>query len=175
MTLVDQLVQISTGKNAPFLLIGGHAVAAHGFSRHTYDLDLLIDKNSRQIWTHALSLLGYSQFHDGGAFLQFTPPAGAVPLDLMLVGNPTFTAMLAAARDINWGGAVVKIPSLDHLLALKLHALKSAPSHRRIKDMHDILSLIEINKMDMRTEKFRQLCEKYANLEVYEKIVRIAA
>jgi len=59
------------------------------------------------------------------SFAQFSPAQhGAWPVDLMFVKRGTFSPMLAAAREVEMYGVRLKIPSLEHLLALKLHALK---------------------------------------------------
>jgi len=52
--------------------------------------------------------------------------------------------------------APVRIPNLDHLLALKLHAARYAP-WRKFKDMSDIVYLTEANQIDVKAESF-ELC-----------------
>jgi len=74
---------------------------------------------------------------------------GFWPLDLMFVSYSTFTKMWAAAVPIKLVGAPVKIPSLDHLLALKLHALRNSNQRRELKDMVDSVYLIEANRIDV--------------------------
>ncbi len=61
------------------------------------------------------------------------------------------------------GGKTFHVPSLDHLIALKLHVLKQGLSHRVIKDFTDVTSLAQINAIDITGDKFRALCEKYGS------------
>jgi hypothetical protein len=42
-----------------FLLIGGHAVSAHGYSRKTFDLDLLICRDDSKAWLEMMKELGF--------------------------------------------------------------------------------------------------------------------
>jgi hypothetical protein len=77
----------------------------------------------------------------------------------MLVQQPTFQAMLAAAREVEILGAPVRIPSLDHLIALKLHALKHGRAHRFLKDFQDIEGLARIGGLDLTAEKVRSVPE----------------
>jgi len=88
----------------------------------------------------------------------------------MLVQAKTFTPMLAASREVDLYGADVRIPSLEHLIALKLHVLKNTRPHRFLKDFLDVENLIRINKLDVKSENIRQLFARYGTLELYEKV-----
>ena len=37
--------------------------------------------------------------------------------------------------------------------------------------MNDVVQLIEFNKLDVRAEEFRQLCLRYGNASLHEKLV----
>ena len=37
-----------------------------------------------------------------------------------------------------------------------------------MKDMGDIASLIEVNRVDVTTPEFRQLCDRYGTAELYD-------
>jgi hypothetical protein len=99
MNTFDLLANTANEQRLQYLMIGGHAINAYGYSRITVDLDILIDRETRDKWSVALTAAGYQQFHDGGTFLQFSPPsAGWWPLDLMLVAQATFDAMFQQSR-----------------------------------------------------------------------------
>ena len=158
-----------------FLIIGGLAVIFHGYSRDTADLDLLIRRNERPEWLGLFSQMGYSIHEERDAFVQLSPPeAGAWPVDLMFVVDPTFDPILAAGISVEMFGAPVKIPILEHLIALKLHALKHGHIRRYLKDWLDVENLVRIHGLDVRSEKWKQLFLKYGTLEIYEKISRFA-
>ena len=89
----------------------------------------------------------------------------------MLVNDPTFNRMEKDAKEITIDEILLRVPSLDHLFALKFHALKYAPTRRGYKDLLDVMSLIEANAVDVRGDKFRFLCEKYGSAEIYERIL----
>lgn len=172
MAPFDRISKLASSRQLPFLLIGGHAVAAHGYGRTTVDVDLLIRKHDRQSWLDELSGLGYRLYHDGVSFLQLSAAEkGNWPLDLMLVDEATFEGMWAEAISTVLDDIQLKIPSLRHLLALKLHALKSMPPHRLLKDLQDVASLIKANGLDARDESFRELVLKYGDNNVYDKIL----
>ncbi|MGO8675338.1 MAG: nucleotidyltransferase [Limisphaerales bacterium] len=173
MGLFEEIVTEAQKKGLDFLVIGGHAVNFYGYSRETADLDLLVWQDARAAWVELFRGLGYAVDRDAEAFVQFAPPAQAEwPVDLMLVRKPTFARMLAASVEVNMYGARLRIPSLDHLVALKLHALKHTRAHRFLKDFQDVEGLVRTSHLDLQTESVRQLFLKYGNLELYEKFVR---
>ena len=155
-----------------FLVIGGHAVIAHGYARTTFDLDLLVERAGSAAWEELLASLGYSVHARHETFIQFNAPSPqSWPVDLMLASAETFAGMWGEAGEARVESVAVRIPSLRHLLALKLHVLKQAPGHRAVKDLNDVVQLIEFNGLDVRAEEFRQLCLRYGNVSWYEKLV----
>ena len=173
MGLFQQISEQGDQRGLPFLVIGGLAVNLQGYSRDTADLDLLIDRASRDPWLGLFSELGYTLYRDSGTFIQLTPPAqGAWPVDLMLVQQATFEPMRRAAIEMDLYGARVLIPTVEHLLALKLHALKHGHIERYLKDYLDAEGLIRIHHIDLRSENIRQMFEKHGTVELYEKLSR---
>ena len=148
----------------------------YGYPRATQVTDLLVAKPDRARWEQVMSDLGYKVFHDGGAFLQFTPASGVGwELDLMFVAQPTFDQMLADSKPVKIEGRAVRVPSLDHLFALKIHALKHGSGLQVVKDMNDIVEMAGANQVDARSERFRRLFEKYGDLNLYERVVKACA
>jgi hypothetical protein len=54
MSLFAKLNEAAAGRGLAFLVIGGHAVIAHGFQRGTEDADILACKDERALWLQAL-------------------------------------------------------------------------------------------------------------------------
>ncbi|MEK7685307.1 MAG: nucleotidyltransferase family protein [Verrucomicrobiota bacterium] len=176
MSVFEQLNREAAKQELRFIVIGGHAVMQHGYQRGTEDADILVDKNDRVLWQRIAEGLGYKFHHDGGAFLQYdAPEAAAWDLDIMLVPAETFHRLWAEIQPSQLEGASVAVPSLQHLLALKIHALKHGHGLRVLKDMDDVANLVLANRVDVRSEWFRQLFEKHGNMKLYERIVRILA
>jgi len=174
--LFQQISLQAKTRELRFLVIGGLAINFHGVSRDTADLDLLIPRDARGRWVEVFLELGYVIYRDRDVFVQLSPPAqGAWPVDLMLVDEATFQPMFAEGLRVEMFGAAVLVPSLKHLLALKLHALKHGHAERFLKDYLDVENLIRANGVDARSEKIRQLFQKYGTLELYEKVCRTCA
>jgi hypothetical protein len=154
----------------PFLVIGGHAVIAHGYSRNTVDLDLLVRQADRETWTKALAALGYESCHTHENFEQFRSASQDIDLDLMFVSEATFEGIFATSKETSFGSIASRIPSLQHLIALKLHVLKQGLEHRVLGDLDDVIQLILGNNVDLDQEEWKQIFEKYGNQEIYEKV-----
>ena len=173
MELFESLNVEAKRRNLRCVVIGGLAVNLYGHSRDTGDLDLLVLADARQEWLRLFQELGYSIYQDGGVFIQLSPPAqGAWPVDLMLVRSATFTMIVTDAVEKDIYGYRMSIPSLEHLLALKIHALSHSHVGRFMKDFMDVENLIRVNGLNVRDEKFRRLFDKYGSVELYEKVIR---
>lgn len=176
MNLFKTIDQEAASKRLRYLIIGGLAINYYGYSRDTSDLDFFISQNDRAEWMRLLAELGYANFHDGGNFIQYdAPDKNAWPVDLMLVQEKTFTPILEASLDVEFFGVKTRVPLLEHLIALKLHALKNTRMHRFLKDFLDVENLIRINKLDVKSKKVRDLFDKYGTQDLYEKISRSLA
>lgn len=88
----------------------------------------------------------------------------------MFVTQETLEGMLNEAETTEIKGRKFKVASLDHLLALKLHAMKQNIRRRGFRDLTDVLDLAERNQIDVKSKKFEGLCLKYGGEEVYRTI-----
>ena len=52
---------------------------------------------------------------------------------------------------------------------MKLHTLKFVSDDRALKDQSDLLALLKLAGIGRDAEVFRQLCLRYATLEIYER------
>lgn len=172
--LVDLLQTLSERASAHgvgFLLIGGHALNLMGLSRQTVDVDILVSRNQKETWRRIIERLGYRVFHEHFAFLQFSPPSIMDwPLDVMITDAETHEKLMSRAWTTRLGDVTVFIPCLEHMLALKFHALKQEQPERERKDLVDILDLLDHHGMAIEDPVFQKLCERYGNQEIYETL-----
>ena len=173
MPILNILTDARGERQRSFLVIGGFAVNAHGFARQTFDLDILVSRSDRDFWEQLITENGFCRRSRNGNFSQFTATTpGALPLDVMVVNDQTYSKMFAAAVAGSVNGVTVRHPSLWHLLALKLHVLKLCLPHRELRDLYDVIQLVEINRVDTSTPEFRELCARFGNAKTYEAIIR---
>jgi hypothetical protein len=83
--------------------------------------------------------------------------------------------MLEASVEVEMYGPHLKIPTILHLLALKLHALKHGHAERFHKDLLDVEGLVRVNSIDMTAENVRRIFLKHGTLKLYEQISRFTA
>lgn len=156
----------------PFLLIGGHAINAYGISRQTGDIDLLVQHTRKHRWLELLAKLRYSVGQDDDRFSRFRPDTiAAWPIDLMYVDDETFNKLLSESQSVDLGLANVRVPSARHLATLKIHALKHFQAHRNAKDYNDLIQLLRSKQADISTGDLKALCERYANFNLFDKII----
>lgn len=84
----------------------------------------------------------------------------------MFVMLESFDRFWEASEEKNFGVSTARVPSLDHLLALKLHVLKQGLSHRTFKDAEDVEMLARRNNLDLNQERYETLFLKYGSREI---------
>ena len=89
----------------------------------------------------------------------------------MLVKAATFEKLNAGNEILDIRGIKMRVPSLENLFALKFHVLRQEVPHRGYKDFLDILALADCNAVDLRSDKIRELCEKFGNRKIYERLL----
>jgi hypothetical protein len=172
MKPLDDLAALSASRGLDFIVCGGHAVNAYQVIRKTGDVDLVVRERDVPQWREHLLALGSAVFHEDAAFLQLRPPTVAGwPIDLLVVDDTTFDAMKGAARPFTFGTVTCLIPSVEHLIAMKLHALRYSGEQRMRKDGIDVIDLAEAHAIDLLGDAFRALCDRFADARVYERIL----
>ena len=156
------------------ILIGGFAVNYYKVSRQTVDVDFLITEEDFKKIVNLLKEAGYKQdFGQEKVFAHFrsNDKLSLMDVDFMLVSKETFAGMQKDAKEIEIAKRKFIIPSLDHLIALKLHSLKHNFKLRENRDLPDIINLIKANQVDFQSKKFKELCLKYGTEEIYKIII----
>ena len=69
-------------------------------------------------------------------------------------------------------GLTLPIPSALHLIAMKLHALRSPHRLAHGVDLQDVTHLIRTAKLDVAGRELAELLERYGSDEVRERIIR---
>lgn len=170
MTALETITAKAREKGLRFLVVGGHAVMAHGFARSTFDLDLMIPASEREAWKSMMLELGGTLFSENAVFMQFSATDSLPATDLMQSKEETFAKLWQEAFIPSNG---IKFVSLLHLIALKCHAIKHGHAGRVEKDVDDVLHLVKENKLNILDSKFKALILKHGTPEIYEKLKRV--
>lgn len=173
MHFIATIAERAAEAGLPFLLIGGNAVIAYGYPRQTADWDFLVRDTDRDKWHELILPLGFRLHHHHLVFHMYHPlQPGLVDMDLMLVDGGTFAKLQAESHETTISGVVLRMPSLRHLIALKLHALRAGLEHRRERDLLDIIMLVQLNKVDLAAPEFVQILDRYATPAIRAELLR---
>lgn len=176
MSQYARLIARANATGLPYLLIGGHAVGAWGFFRATKDIDFLVSEKVVDDWKKWAVESGYDILHGNRSFIQFTPSKEEMPvLDVMIVDDATWQKLFSTSVEKDFAAEKVRVPSVENLLALKCHAIRYGSKKRLIKDFMDIVELVNICRIDVREEKFRDMVIKYAGQNTYDDILKYAS
>jgi hypothetical protein len=147
--VLERIAKRLEAEKVPFALIGGLGLAAFGIPRATVDLDLLVPRAAQDAVIALMEGLGYQTLHRSSGYsnhLHADPLLGRV--DFVYVGGETRERIFAAARPAEGpGGLRVMVPRVEHLIAMKVLAMKNDPG-RRHQELADIGALLRATDVD---------------------------
>jgi len=173
-SLARQLAEIANALreiDVPFALIGGLALAAHGVSRGTRDVDFLVDIDHGDAIDALLGRLSYQCRHrdeDAATYVR-----GDERLDLLYARRPIARKLLSAAMPAPTGIAPLRVISAEGIIGFKLQALVNDP--RRTQDLEDIRALLRANGPSLDMEEVREyfrLFDREAQLDELLREIR---
>lgn len=166
MKTVFQLVAI----DPPALLIGGFAMQQYGVSRQTFDVAMLITHSQKQLMESSLLEAGYTAIAETRSFVRYRcDNLYLMDIDVLLVDSGTLDKMLTESTAVSVDDVDLRVPSLAHLIALKLHAVSNNPE-RSTKDLADISELLRVNPNTVPLGELDDIYAKYGTPETIEKL-----
>lgn len=175
LRVLQDLAKTCREQETLFLIVGGWALNAHGVSRQTLDVDLLIQDSSLPAVEQILSMHGYAKVYEADLFAKFrAEDPTLMDIDCLLTDARTVGKMLSESLTTKMGGVDFTVPSLSHLIAMKLHALKHNAHRRYERDLPDIVALVRVNNLDVRGDDFKDLCLSFGTPELHRDIVMAA-
>jgi hypothetical protein len=131
-------------------VIGGVALAAYGSPRMTLDVDLVTDSHAQDALVAFMESQGFATLHRSAGYsnhLHANPARGRV--DVMYVRGATAEQVFGAVRQMPGpGGRLIPIPKPEHLIAMKVQAVRDAPE-RTWHDLSDIRHLLRLDGVDL--------------------------
>jgi len=172
-TVFHLVSDVSQKKSISCVLIGGFAVNYYKVTRQTADIDFLITREDFEKIYPELEKEGYKKEYFEETFTRLKSDSMyLMDLDYMFVDKETLDKISRDAKELTIAKQKFIVPSLEHLIALKLHSIKNQPKLRKIKDLPDIVNLIKINNVDVKTDDFRKICLQYGTPELYNEILK---
>ncbi|HEX3595634.1 MAG TPA: nucleotidyltransferase family protein [Polyangiaceae bacterium] len=145
-TLIKKLDELGI----PYVVVGGMALAAHGYARMTEDLDVLVTRSALKAIHTNLVGLGYRREFDGSKNIRDTRTG--VKIEFLLTGDfpgsgkkqPVSFPEPQKTNAVEHGG--VKFIGLDLLVQLKLASGLTGGADRA-KDLVDVQQLISLLRL----------------------------
>lgn len=163
-------------KSIPCVLIGGFAVNHYKVTRQTADVDFLTTRDDYHKISALLRKEGFEEDYAQEVFVRLTTEKPyLMDVDFMFVDKDTLDKIAKKGKQVEIVDQKFIIPCLNHLIALKLHAIKYNPKIREFKDLLDIVDLIKKNRVNVKEKEFKDMCLKYGTPELYNKIVSLSA
>lgn len=158
----------------PPILIGGYAVNAYNITRQTLDLDLLMLEEEYQKLFPQLKEEGCVEVLRVPLFARVKHPGlSLMEMDAVFVDRKTRDGILKEGKEVRLDNEKFFVPSLHHLFALKLHAMKQNIKRRGFRDLQDVLDLAGANGIDIENAEFRELFLTYGPSGIYEEILAL--
>jgi hypothetical protein len=132
-----------------YALVGGMALVLHGYRRETVDVDVVLSKEGRELFTENLVGRGYTPLFPG-AKKAFRDTSTGVEIDVIVTGEypgdgkpkaVSFPNPASASTEIDG----IRIATLEKLIELKLASGMTAP--HRLRDLADVQELIKLRKL----------------------------
>ena len=170
-TVFHLISDVTKREGVPCVLIGGFAINYHRVTRLTRDVDFLITEEDYNKIANFFEKLGYKRNLEHQNFAQLkSNQVSLMDVDFVFVEQETLNKIMDEGEKFKIVGQTFIVPSLNHLIALKLHSYKSNPKLRLAKDFPDIISLIRNNNVNIKDEEFKKMCLKYGTEEIYQRM-----
>jgi hypothetical protein len=154
---------------ARWMLAGGFALAAWGSTRATADLDLVVDDGVREELLRHLAGEGFETVFTSEGFTNLLHPDPELGrLDLIWVEGETSRRLFAASTERSLpGGSVVPVPAPEHLVEMKVRAIRNRPT-RVFRDAEDLRVLLGLDVLDQ--DAARESFARASLLELWERL-----
>ncbi len=170
-TVLDRITKHIEQQGQRWLMAGGLAMQAHGSSRTTQDLDLVVDASAQADLLAFMESLGYRTLHASAGFSNHLHADSAFGrVDFIYVDRETADQIFPGAATLAWEGRSLPVTSAEHLIAMKVHAMKNDPS-RTFGELADIQHLMRQPAVD-RT-RVRRYFEFAGLLDRFDELLRL--
>lgn len=156
-------------RGEPWALIGGLGLAALGFPRTTVDLDVVVTAAGQDELIGFLQAEGYVTLHRSAGYSNHEHPDPARGrIDCVYVRGETAEKLFASAQRVSGpAGRELLVPKPEHLIAMKVLAMKNDPE-RTLQDMADIRLLIALPGVDL--EEVRAAFARHGLSERFDEL-----
>jgi len=165
------LIDFFNREEIDYALIGAFALKAYGYVRATQDVDFLMRRENQPRIIEYLESLGYETIYKSSGYSNHLHPLLKLGrIDIVYVaGDTAETIFSETKRLLLLGDLHIPVAKPEHLIALKVFAMKNDPA-RRLRELADIQYIISLPGIDK--EEVKGCFEKYGQMDSYEELIR---
>lgn len=125
-----KIIKTLNKQKIKYLLIGGFAAVLYGVPRSTFDIDIAISLDSKNIGETItlLSSLGFTQIPEEESHIKqehgIALTNGKVEVDLMFIEQPRFDIIYEYHTKLSYKGTIIKLPNIMDLVSIKESSLR---------------------------------------------------
>jgi hypothetical protein len=151
-----------------YALAGGNALRAWGHTRPTYDVDFVVNGDDRRRVIAFAESLGYETAHESAGYSNhYHPDEVFGHVDLIYVYGATAEQIFREMVHRSLVGLDLPVVRPEHLIAMKVHAMKSSAA-RVLIDAPDIAFLLTLPGLDR--ERVREYFSQHGLLKIYDDL-----
>jgi hypothetical protein len=170
-TVIEKLTGFFAKEKIEYALIGAFALQAYGYVRATQDIDFVVRGESQERIIRFLETLGYETSYRSSGFSNHVHPIPNLgQIDFVYVEAETASKLFSQTKPASIiGDFSVPVVRLEHLIALKVFAMKNDPQ-RSFREMADIQQLMSLASANVDIDEVRGYFEKYGQLEKFHEL-----
>jgi hypothetical protein len=148
------------GIDRPYGVVGAIGIAAHGVSRSTLDVDLVVHRDDQDELISFLEGRGYRTEHVSSGYSNHVHDERDLGrVDVVYVGGETAIRILGGVvMKPGPEGGEIPVPRPEHLAAMKLFGIRNDP-RRVVQDLADIQRILGLPDVD--TGEIHSYFERY--------------
>jgi Nucleotidyl transferase AbiEii toxin, Type IV TA system len=153
-------------------VIGGVALTAYGHPRMTLDLDVVTEAAAQDALIGFMESQGFETLHRSSGYSNHRhSDRSRGRVDFMYVQGTTAHKLFAFAKELPGpGGRPILVPIPEHLIAMKVQAMKDAPE-RTWQDLVDIAYLFRLDGVNR--DEVRQYFERAGLVEKWNELTQV--
>jgi len=165
------LIDFFEKEHIDYALIGAFALKAYGYTRATQDIDIVARRKDQNKIVAKLEAIGFETIYRSSGYSNHVHPISkAGRLDFVYVAGKTADTLFKAVRELLLLGDIrVAVVSPEHLVALKLFAIKNNPQ-RLLRDLADIKYLLDLPGVSK--PEIKKAFEKYGLMDKYHELIK---
>ena len=156
----------------PLLLTGRHALLAHGAPSEVPDneCECAISADSEKLINEHFARNQWSVVYRTPFFAKFRLLSTGTPvIKVLFLDATTFGQLLAASTEHTFDSITMRVPSLIHVIAMKLQGIKHEPQ-REIEALPEVLMLLRANLSRWQAEELEAACKRFGPAGIYARI-----